>query len=229
MPEDKKHIFKTASIYLQEGRWDKAISEFKRLVALDPEDMSAHNILGDAYVKKGMFKEAYQEYVSAAEGHIKRGEADKATPIYKKVAKLDVKELSPEDKKKVTLISLIVRGDSAYEEGDYEGAGQAYSEVVKLTPENIEVTYKLGDICARLGRNREAAGFFLSVAKFYFDGRLFKRALLCYQKVAELDPANIEARLVLADLLAREGQELEARKELQAVTAAATAPASVSR
>ncbi len=218
MPEDKRHIFKTANIYLQEGRWDKAIVEFKRLVAIDPDDLSAHNILGDAYVKKGSLKEAFQQYLVAAEGYGRRGEGDKANPIYRKISKLDVKDLEPEDAQKLQVISLIVSGDAAYEEGNLEGAAKSYEEVVRLSPGNVEVTYKLGDISARLGKTKEAAANFQAVAKVYLEARLFKRALLCYQKVAELDPGNVDARLALADLLAREGQELEARKELQAIT-----------
>jgi tetratricopeptide (TPR) repeat protein len=34
-----------AYIYFQEGRWDKAIEEYKKLLALDPEDINTHNML----------------------------------------------------------------------------------------------------------------------------------------------------------------------------------------
>ena len=217
MAEDKKLIFKTAYLYFQEGRWDRAIAEFKRLAALDPEDLTARNMLGDAFMKKGAMKEAYDEYAFSAEGYSKKGEPEKANAIYKKMSKLEVNNLDAAQQKKIRVISLIVRGDQAYEQGNYEESVLAYQEVANIDSANMEVTAKLADIYARLGRNKEAAAHCLAVAKFYLDNRLFKRALIYYQKVVELEPSNVEARLALGDLLSREGQELEARKEFQSV------------
>ena len=217
MAEDKKLIFKTAYLYFQEGRWDKAIAEFKRLAALDPEDLTARNMLGDAFMKKGAMKEAYDEYAFAAEGYSKKGEPEKANAIYKKMSKLEVNNLDAAQQKKIRIISLIVRGDQAYEQGNYEEAVLAYQEVANIDAANMEVVAKLADIYARLGRNKEAAANCFAVAKFYLDSRLFKRALIYYQKVVELEPSNVDARLALGDLLSREGQELEARKEFQSV------------
>ena len=217
MAEDKKLIVKTAYLYFQEGRWDKAIGEFKRLIALDPEDLNARNMLGDAFVKKGSMKEAYEEYAYAAEGYSKRGESEKANAIYKKMAKLEVSNLDAAQQKKQRVISLIVRGDASYEQGNYEEAVLSYQEVVNIDAQNWEVVAKLADIYARLGKSREAATQYFTVGKFYLENRLFKRALLLFQKVVELDSGNVDARMALGDLLAREGQELEARREFQAV------------
>ncbi len=217
MVEDKKLIFKTALRHFQEGRWDKTIVDFKRLVALDPGNLNARNILADAYVKKGAVKEAYGEYASAAEGHSKKGESEKAKVIYKKITKLNVNGLDPAQQQQYRVISLGVRGDGAFEEGKYEEALQTYQEMASLDKQNMEVVAKLAETYARLGQNREAVPYCLTVAKYYLEGRLFKRALLFFQKVTELDPSNVDARLELGELLAREGQDLEARKEFQSV------------
>lgn len=63
---DKKNIVKMAYIYFQEGRWDKAIEEYKKLIALDPDDVNTHNMLGDVYVKKGAVREAFDEYIKVS-------------------------------------------------------------------------------------------------------------------------------------------------------------------
>jgi len=217
MADDKKLIVKTAYMYFQEGRWDKAIGEFKRLVALDPEDLSARNMLADAYGKKGLMKEAYEEYAYAAEGYNKRAEGEKSHAIYKKMAKLEVGNLDAAQQKKQRVISLMVRGDSANEQGNYEEAAAAFQEVVNIDPENWDVVAKLAELFARMGKNKEAAAQYFAVAKSYQEIRLFKKALVLFQKVVEMEPSNVDARLSLGDLLAREGQELEARKEFQAV------------
>ena len=61
--EGKKNIIKTAMLCVQEGKWDKAIVEYKKLLALDPIDYNVHSMLGDAYIKKGEDAFAYQEYM----------------------------------------------------------------------------------------------------------------------------------------------------------------------
>ena len=115
MADDKKLIFKTALIYFQEGRWEKAIAEFKRLVSLDPEDLGTRNMLGDAYMKKGAMKEAYEEYSYAAEGYSKKGESEKANAIYKKMSKVELSNLDVTQQKKLRIVNLVVRGDDAFE------------------------------------------------------------------------------------------------------------------
>src|SRR3954470_12527260 len=75
--EDKKTIVKMAYIYAQEGRWDKAIAEYRKLIALDPADGSGYALLGDAYAKKGSVQEAFDTYVQAADAHSRQGAADK--------------------------------------------------------------------------------------------------------------------------------------------------------
>ena len=41
--DDKKNIVKLAYLYFQEGRWDKAIEEYQKLLSLDPEDINTKN------------------------------------------------------------------------------------------------------------------------------------------------------------------------------------------
>ena len=93
---DKRNIVKMAYIYFQEGRWDKAIEEYKKLIALDPEDINTHNMLGDVYVKKGAAREAFEAYIKVSADFSSRGQSDKAAIVNKKIAALDSNLLPPE-------------------------------------------------------------------------------------------------------------------------------------
>src|SRR5260221_13228387 len=101
---DKKNIVKMAYIYFQEGRWDKAIEEYKKIIALDPEDINYHNMMGDVYVKKGSMREAYDEYIKVSAEFSTRGATDKAAIVNKKIAALDASTLPAEAQKKQNLI-----------------------------------------------------------------------------------------------------------------------------
>src|SRR5512146_606293 len=101
---DKKNIVKMAYIYFQEGRWDKAIEEYKKLLAIDPEDINTHNMLGDVYVKKGSPREAYDQYSKVSSELAARGQHDKAAVVNKKIAALDNTTLPPDARTKQNLI-----------------------------------------------------------------------------------------------------------------------------
>ncbi|MCK5243601.1 tetratricopeptide repeat protein, partial [bacterium] len=45
--EEKKVIVKVAYNYFQEGKWERALSEYKKLIALDPMDFLVHNMMAE--------------------------------------------------------------------------------------------------------------------------------------------------------------------------------------
>jgi Flp pilus assembly protein TadD len=52
--------------YLREGRYMEAAAKFRRVVELNPEHGDAWNLLGAAYERVGVAKEAVSAYVTAA-------------------------------------------------------------------------------------------------------------------------------------------------------------------
>jgi Flp pilus assembly protein TadD len=49
----------------QNNLWDEAIFRWKKALEANPSSVAAHNNLGVAYEKKGLFKEALAEYEAA--------------------------------------------------------------------------------------------------------------------------------------------------------------------
>ncbi len=210
---DKKNIVKMAYIYFQEGRWDKAIEEYKKLLALDPEDINAHNMLGDVYVKKGAVREAYLEYVKVSDDFSSRGQQEKAAIVNKKIAALDTEKLPSDAQQKQALIRQISRAEAAMEQEDLDAAVEAYKGILKLDPENLQAHGKLAEILTRKGDNKEAVAHFLEVGTVFVKNRLYKKAQEIFQKVVELDPSNSEARASLAQIYIKQGSESDAKKE----------------
>jgi tetratricopeptide (TPR) repeat protein len=210
---DKKNIVKMAYIYFQEGRWDKAIEEYKKLLLLDPEDINTHNMLGDVYVKKGSAREAFEEYLKVSNDFSTRGQADKAIIVNKKIAALDSSQLTTEGQKQQSLIRETIRAESAMESGNVDAAIEALSEVAKLDKDNLAAYSKLGELYEKKGLVPEAVKAYLLVADNFFKNRLFKKAQEIYQKVAQLQPTNLDARSNLAQIFMKQGSEGDAKKE----------------
>ena len=211
--ESKKNIVKMAMIYSQEGKWDKAIGEYKKLLTLDPTDFNVHNMLGDAYSKKGKDDLAYQEYIVAAEAYIKQGLADKANIIYKKIGRLDSNKLSDKDRQKQILIKKHTMAEKLIENGEIDKAIETYKEIIKLSPANFDTYQKLGELYFEKGETEEALSYYKKIVDIYFKNRLYKKALPIYQKILEIQPDNISIREKIAEIFEREGNESDAKRE----------------
>ena len=210
---DKKNIVKMAYIYFQEGRWDKAIEEYKKLIALDPEDINTHNMLGDVYVKKGSTREAFEEYAKVSADFSSRGQSDKAAIVNKKIAALDTGLLNGEAQKKQSLIKQTLKAETAMEQGDVDSAIEALSEVLKMDSENLAAFYKLGELFEKKGQVAEAVKQYQVLGATFLKNRLYKKAQEMYARVVQLDPSSIEAHINLAQIFVKQGSEGDAKKE----------------
>jgi tetratricopeptide (TPR) repeat protein len=211
--ENKKNVVKMAMIYTQEGRWDKAIAEYKKLLTLDPTDFNTHNMLGDVYKKKNEDQLAYQEYIVAAEAYLKQGLSDKAQIIYKKIGALDSERLNDSDKKKQMLIKKLTEADKLIETGEIDKAIETFKEILKINPESSDTYQRLGELYAQKGNKEESLKYYEKIVDVYFKNRLYKKALPIYQKILDLQPENIDVRERIAEIYEREGSESDAKRE----------------
>jgi tetratricopeptide (TPR) repeat protein len=214
---DKKNIVKMAYIYFQEGRWDKAIEEYKKLLLLDPEDINTHNMLGDVFVKKGALREAYDEYTKVVTELNARGQADKAAVVNKKIAALDTDLLPLDARNRQSLIRRTIKAETAMEQGDVQTAIEAFGEVLKLDPDNIGVYSKLAELLVSKGKTAEAVQQYAVMGAAYLKNRYYKKAQEAFQKILELDPNQVEARVNLAQIYIKQGSESDAKKEFLTV------------
>jgi len=210
---DKKNIVKLAYLYFQEGRWDSAVEEYKKLLDLDPEDVNIHNMLGDVYVKKNAAMSAYEEYSKVVTDLINRGQADKAALINKKIARLDPGQLTSEAQQKQNLIQLHVKAEDALLENRVEEAVEFYSQILKLDSEDLTVAAKLAELEEKTGRIPDAVEQYNRIGESFLNSHLFKKAQEMFKKVVTMDPQNITAHLHLAKIYIKQGSESDAKKE----------------
>jgi tetratricopeptide (TPR) repeat protein len=212
--EDKKTIVKMAHIYSQEGRWDKAIAEYKKLIKLDPEDFNSFSMLGDVLVKKGELQPAFDAYFVCSDAYIRLGQLEKAALVQSKIARLNPEALNADSKAKQAVFQKQVEGDKAMDGGDLDAAIASYQTVLGMDPDRFDLYQKLGDLYLRKGEIDKACRKYLEIGDIYFRNKLIKKAAPIYLKVVELDPENVDAHAALADIQAKSGNESEAKKEL---------------
>jgi tetratricopeptide (TPR) repeat protein len=159
------------------------------------------------YVQKGSYDKALKEYASLLKAdpkdtnvrlkigdlHLKRGDPGKALEAYGQVA---------------TIFS---------NEGFDAKAVAIYKQMLRIDAASLDARIKLGELYQRLGLASDALREFQEGVKLCRDRGQKREAFELLKRVASLDPTNVQNRLSLADLMARDGMESEAREEYESL------------
>ncbi len=152
-----------------------------------------------------------------AEKFVIQGKIAQAIAEYQKIIKID-----PEDVLTLNTIGdLCLRLGKPQEASTYFSkvadhyarnnfllkAIAVYRKILSCDPQNVAVNKTLATLYAKQGLNVEARNEFLRVAEISAREGNAAEAHLAYEKVAELDPANVSAQLKLADFNLREGSK----------------------
>ena len=153
---DKKDFLEKGHRFQKQGKWDKALGEYRKAAAFDPANPELHNLLGDIHVRVKNISEAISCYIKGAEIFIQNGEREKAVAIYKKVLRLDSQQ-GPVHSQLGAIYSemgLIGEAISHYRiaAGLYEKNGprgesiKIYQKLLQLLPQDTEVQTRLREM-----------------------------------------------------------------------------------
>ncbi len=177
MPVDREKIRQAAEKLVEKEKFDKAIVEFRKLVADDPKDVRTLLRIGDLQLKlksgqdgeKTRYEDSIGTYEQVGEYYFREGFAVKAIAVYKQ-------------------IRGIITRHCAHLEGKYG-----------------HIVPRLAEIYTQLGLTSDALAAYDEVAtRMRQEGRE-RDALDIFKKVVELDPQNPIVHLRVADSRARLG------------------------
>ncbi len=179
-----------------EQQWDRAIEFYRKALAEFPDDPTALTSLGLAFFETGRMEEAltiYQQAMSSSPDD--PIPAEKCSEIFENMGDnrqaIELREAAAD---------LYVR------QRNVDKAIENWSHSARLDPGNIAVRSRLALTFERLGRKREAAHEYLSVASILQQNHKVERAVETAQMALRLQPTDPEARSALRAL--REGVPL---------------------
>ncbi len=159
MSFNKAKALKAASKYVQQGKYQSAIEEYRQIAEADPSDVTTLNTLGDLYVKVGQTSEAIHSFMHIADHYRNSGFYLKAIAMLKKVSKV-----APNNVEVSLLLAglyaqqkLIVDARHQYlsvaeyyvREGNSQEALHIYQKIADLDPENTAIHVKLAEAYQR--------------------------------------------------------------------------------
>jgi pilus assembly protein FimV len=157
-----------------------------------------------------------------AEKHLAKGETRLATQIYVQVVEADPTDIVTMN----SLGDLYVRAQQIAEatllfiqiaeayrvRGDNLKHIAMLKKVTRLAPTNVEVAMRLGDLYLQNGLRVEAREQFIRVANECLKAGQEQQAVATYQRIIDLDPANVALRLRLAELYERNEDTAQAHQ-----------------
>ncbi|MEW6280314.1 MAG: tetratricopeptide repeat protein, partial [Candidatus Eremiobacterota bacterium] len=173
--------------YLKKGQIDDAIRTYDRILALDPNNRDILNHLGELYIKQGAKDRAVQIYLTLAQMYEPEGVLDKIIQLYETIIGLDPHNEGARNK----LISI-------------------YQGIVERDPTNVSMRMKLIDSLLARGMAQEAVKHYFALAQSHLERGMLDDAVKVTRKLLEIDPNNIQAREILADVYLKKDMQNEA-------------------
>lgn len=223
-----------------EGLIFRAIAVYKKMIKLDPDNLSALRACADLYAKEGLRAEAKHLYLMEAERSLKSGLDKQALEAYERLVGIEPGDTVGAAK----LASLLVRegrrseaadllGRLAQEcrvKGQLENARTLYRQMVETAPGAFTGWYCLGRMEFEAGQFqdaeeclRRAAGIdarsplpHLLLGRVYEQQEQLDRAKAAWRTVLEFDPTHQEVHHRLGLLHLAEGDTEAAAGEFDA-------------
>ena len=192
--QDAQQAMTQAKQYLDQQRYDEAISAYREAVRGDPQNAVAHYGLGVAYSRTGADDQAiaaYREAVRLQPTNVdayyglgvaaeRKGLDDEAIAAFREVIRR-----RPDD-----AMAYYGVGVASERQGQDEQAINAYREAIRLNPSLADAHFHLGMIYAR--------------------GRQDERAIAAYREAIRLQPSYADAHYSLGLLYTKQGQNDQA-------------------
>jgi tetratricopeptide (TPR) repeat protein len=222
---NRDKVLASAIKLLQGGKYEKAISEFQKLVEDDPKDVRTILKIGDTHVKMGHREQAIANYERVATIYSDQGFYLKAVAVFKQMLRVDsnlpdVHLKLAEMYQQLGLISDCLQHYqqvAVFYEQQGKGADtlQILKRMVDLDPDNLPSRIKLAELFAQQGLNDDAVNEFRSAANHLREQERFDDYVRVAERLIYFDPSAIDVTRELATYYMRRGDAKQALGKLQ--------------
>lgn len=191
---NKEKILEQARIFVDEGRYDKAIAEYEKIIAADPSDLRVKLRVAELYTRRKQINEAIRIFREVAESYAVEGFYLKAVTVLKNILRLnptliDVNLMLAELYEKMGLINDAIRqydilATTLDHKGEVERSLDVRKKIVDLSPTSETARIKYAEMLQREGRGEEAVDQYEEIAKSYEkDGKKDSKLAEMYEKI----------------------------------------------
>jgi tetratricopeptide (TPR) repeat protein len=224
-------LFDIAWGLADKGQYDEAIAEWRKALAISPNDAKAHNNFGFALAQTGRVEEAIGHWQKALEENseypevyknlgralLQKGRFAEAIAYWRKAAEIDPGDAEARDK----------LGFALLREGKLEQAAAQFQKSVAADPKDAEAQYNLGIVLLQTGKPDQAIAHLQiaieadprnaqahnDLAVALLQKERFDEAVTHFQRAMQFDPHSAQPHFNLGNAFYLRGRIQEAIAE----------------
>jgi tetratricopeptide (TPR) repeat protein len=217
----------SAEKYLQQNKLPQAISEYEKILKVEPRDLAILNTVGDIYSRLGQNEKAIERFVVVAESYGNDGSLLKSIAVYKKITKLNPNGLAAMEKlaelyRKQGLVSdarsMLLQAAEAYtRKGQSKETLRLLKQLVIFDPENVQVITRTADLMTQSGQKNEAKEMLSQTAATLVDRHALDPAQKILDRLIAIDRTNLRAQELRAQVTFELGDSAKAVELYEAI------------
>ncbi|MBI4747406.1 MAG: tetratricopeptide repeat protein [Acidobacteria bacterium] len=206
----KEKVLKSAEKYVQQGKLDAAIKEYKRILEVEPQDLKVVSSLAELHSRSNQTREAVALFLRIAEHYERTSQIPQAIAMYRRIFKMDINNYPAA----VTLAELYRQQGNLPEAVQfYLGAASACRrtnqiptaikmarEAVSLDPESIRARVELAGVLHLSEEYDEAHDLYVQAGREFLRKGQNNEGLECFRKAMLVKPGSKPALKALTDI-----------------------------
>lgn len=208
---NKDKILDAAKDFVAQGKLDKAVREYEKILSVDPSDMRVKLRMAELYAKNRQIPQAIQAYREVADHYTKEGFYLKAVTVLKSILRLNPSLMEVNESLAGLYEKMGLGKDAsnqysilanAFEQrGNFAKSLAMRQKMVELFPEEATYRIRLAEAYQREDRKEEAIEQCEILARQYRKGNADpKRLIELYEKILPSKPDNKEMLIHLVQL-----------------------------
>ena len=224
---NKTKVLASAERYVQQGKLQNAISEYEKVTKEDPKDITVLNTIGDLYARLGQVDSAVNYFKKVGDHYAAEGFTVKAIAMYKKLTKLNPTAIESVQKLADLYTQqglyndarqqFMIVADNYIRSNSHDDAARVFQKMLELDPENASLQAKLAELYIKLGKKDDAKNIFLRAAEGLYERGMKEPAADALNKVINLDPSNVRALQMRAQLALDRGDAAQAAASFEKI------------
>ncbi len=223
---NKEKILEAAKAFIDEGKLDKAIREYEKILLAEPGDLKVKLRVAELYTKRKQINEAIRIYREVAEAYTSEGFLLKAVTVFKNILRLNPSLIEVNEELAQLYEKMGLKGDAVRQydilastldmRGMPERVVEVRKKIVNLSPRDGAARIRLAELLQREGNIEEAIDQYEQYAKQVEEETGDKARLAdLYEKILAHRPGNQELVRKLIDIYEELGEHKKALKWLE--------------
>ncbi len=221
---DRKKVRSAAQKQVRKGNWQKAISEYEKLVDDDGSDVRSRLKLADLYTRVGKEDEAIDSYKAVGRHHASQDFYQKAVAVYKQAIRLQPEDgdLHRRVGEAYHRLDRLKDAAEAYRDAQrrYKKAGRremqrkVLEELIRIDPEDVGLHIQLAECYAKEGERGRAVEQFRTAGEMLDEEGRVDDYVQVAERILYFDPDDVRVRKKAIDIYLDRNDDKRALKHL---------------